>query len=290
VTPVFAGASSRVVAEALHGDAYVLGRSMSNLASSVAQLFGLAGAGLVVATFGDRPAVLVSALGHLLAAGWVRFGLADRPAADRDAAPATSTVRQSWTGNLALLRDRSVRVLLLAQWLPPALATGADALVVPYASEMHYPAGAAGWLLAGVPVGMIVGNVVIGRLTAPSRQERLVPVLVALMGLPCLAFPLGLAWPVPAAALVVVGVGFTFLLGLQRRFRDAIPATVRGQAFGLLATGLMTAQGLLPAVAGLIAAAVPTAVVIAALGGATMLVAVVLTKVLPTLDVARAGS
>jgi predicted MFS family arabinose efflux permease len=281
VTPVFAGASSRVIADVLTGDAYILGRSMSNLASSVAQLFGLTAAGFAVAAFGDRRAVLVSALAHLVASAWVHLRLADRPEPDHGDLYEMSAVRQSWVGNLALLRDRPVRILLLAQWLPPAMLTGADALVVPYASERGFPAGTAGWLLAGVPVGMIVGNFVFGRLVTPARHERLVPVLVALMGLPCLVFPAGLPWPAIAAALAVVGVGFTFLLGLQRRFRDAIPESGRGQAFSLLATGLMTAQGLLPAMSGLVAEAVPTAFVIALLGGVTVLIALVLPAVLP---------
>lgn len=41
-TPVFSGASSRLVAQWLQGDAYVLGRSLNNIAASGAQLFGLA--------------------------------------------------------------------------------------------------------------------------------------------------------------------------------------------------------------------------------------------------------
>ena len=41
-TPVFHGASSRLVAQSLEGDAYVLGRSLNNIAASGAQLFGLA--------------------------------------------------------------------------------------------------------------------------------------------------------------------------------------------------------------------------------------------------------
>lgn len=41
-TPVFHGASSRLVAQSLKGDAYVLGRSLNNIAGAGAQLFGLA--------------------------------------------------------------------------------------------------------------------------------------------------------------------------------------------------------------------------------------------------------
>ncbi|MGI5246008.1 MFS transporter [Dactylosporangium sp. CA-139066] len=112
-----------------------------------------------------------------------------------------------------------------------------------------------------------------GRLIGPARRERLVPALIALMGVPCLAFAAPLPWPALAAALVVVGAGFAFGLGVQEAFRDALPERGRGQAFGLLSTGLMTAQGLLPALAGLLAEGLAPGAVIGLLGGATLVAA-----------------
>nr|BFE64585.1 hypothetical protein GCM10020063_091110 [Dactylosporangium thailandense] len=343
LTPVFMGAQNALIAEALTGDAYVLGRSLSNVASSLAQLVGMAGAGVAVATLGGRNAMLMAAIGHVIAAVWTRLALADHPApssatensatensettkaelasdepksnetaSDGTAGNGTASggsaragearagkaglgkaglgkaglgkanglAAASWRGNAALLRDRTIRRLLLVQWLPPAFITGAEALMVPYAAGRGFPAGVAGWLLAAIPVGMVAGNLVIGRLLAPARRERLVPALIALMGLPCLAFavPPGAAgghptWPLLAAALVVVGVGSAFGLGVQAAFRDALPADGRGQAFGLLSTGLMTAQGLLPALAGLLAEALRPGLVVGLLGAATLLIA-----------------
>jgi predicted MFS family arabinose efflux permease len=270
LTPVFAGASNSLIAEVLTGDAYVLGRSLSNMASSLAQLAGMAGAGLAVAALGGRRAMLCAALGHVAAAAWTRFGLPDLPLS-RAAPVAGGLAAASWRGNMALLRDRTVRRLLLVQWLPPAFATGAEALMVPYAAGRGFPVSVAGWLLAAVPVGMIAGNLVVGRLVRPARRERLVPALIALMGLPCLAFLAPLPWPVLAAALVVLGVGFSFGLGVQAAFRDALPEDGRGQAFALLGTGLMTAQGLLPALAGLLAEMLRTGAVIGLLGAATLI-------------------
>ncbi|WP_433053420.1 MFS transporter [Dactylosporangium sp. CS-033363] len=272
LTPVFMGAQNALIADALTGDAYVLGRSLASVASSLAQLLGLAAAGVAVATLGGRNAMFLAALGHLIAAAWTRLSLQEaavvRPVRGGIAAA-------SWRGNAVLLRDRAVRRLLLVQWLPPAFITGAEALMVPFAAQRGFATGVAGWLLAAIPVGMVAGNLVVGRLLAPVRRERLVPALIALMGLPCLVFALpgGPAWPVLAAALVVVGFGFAYSLGVQAAFRDALPAEGRGQAFGLLSTGLMTAQGLLPAVAGLLAESMRPAVVIALLGAATLLIA-----------------
>ncbi|WP_238012515.1 MFS transporter [Dactylosporangium sp. AC04546] len=263
VTPVFHGAANRLIAEVLPGDAYVLGRSLSNLASSLAQLAGLAGAGIAVAALGEREAILCAAAGHLVAALWTRLGL---PALSL---PATTgrLITASLRGNVALLKDPAIRRLLLTQWLPPGFVTGAEALVVPYAADRGLPAG---WLLAAVPVGMIIGNLVVGRMVAPATRERLVPVLIAAMGAPLLVFLTNAPWPGLVAALVVVGGGFAFGLGVQAAFRDALPDGGGGQAFALLSTGLMTAQGLLPALAGLLAEALAPGAVIALLGLATL--------------------
>ncbi|GGM12175.1 MFS transporter [Dactylosporangium sucinum] len=263
VTPVFHGAANRLIAEVLPGDAYVLGRSLSNLASSLAQLAGLAGAGIAVAALGERQAILCAAVGHVVAALWTRLGLPALAVPARTGALIAASVR----GNAELLRDPAIRRLLLIQWLPSGFITGAEALIVPYAADRGLPAG---WLLAAVPMGMIAGNLVIGRLVAPRTRERLVPVLIAAMGAPLLVFLADAPWVGLVAALVVVGVGFAFGLGVQAAFRDALPEDGGGQAFALLGTGLMTAQGLLPAVAGLLAEALAPGTVIALLGVATL--------------------
>ena len=288
LTPLFLGAASRVMADVLVGDAYVLARSLSNAASSAAQLLGLVGGGLAVAALGGPRALAVSAACHLVASLWVRLRLPYLPAPPPEPATHRSTMGQSWHGNLRLLGDRPIRVLLLAQWLPAAFATGAESLIVPYAAERGFPTAAAGWLLAALPVGMIAGDLVVGRFVRPADRERLVPALVATLGVPLLVFtagpPLISAWPpllVAAGLLLATGFGFAYGLGVQRQFRELVPESVRGQAFGLMSTGLMTAQGITPALCGLAAELLPTGQVIALAGVATVATAVVLRGVLP---------
>lgn len=74
-TPVFSGASSRLVAQWLEGDAYVLGRSLNNIAGSGAQLFGLALGGAAVAVLGPHRALAVSAALYLGCALAIRIRL-----------------------------------------------------------------------------------------------------------------------------------------------------------------------------------------------------------------------
>ncbi len=100
---------------------------------------------------------------------------------------------------------------------------------------------------------MIAGDLAAGRLLRPATRERLTIPLMLLAGLPLLAFAAGPPLPVAAGLLAVSGIGPAYLLGIQRRFLDAVPAPVLGQAFGLLSTGLMTFQGAGPALFGAVA-------------------------------------
>ncbi|MBO3743485.1 MFS transporter [Actinoplanes flavus] len=271
-TPVFSGAASKVIAERLTGDAYVLGRSLTSMSSSAAQLLGLAGGGVAVATLGARPALLVAAVCHLLAAAAVRIGL---PADRGDAGSKTGgAVRDSWTGAISMLTNRTIRRLLLAQWLPSAFVAGSEALLVAYAARRGFAPGAGAILMAAPAVGMLIGNFAVGRLLRPSVRERLSAPLIILLGTPLITLLAPLPLPLVAAVLTLAGTGFAYGLGLQREFLEAAPADRLGQLFALLSTGLMALQGVGPLVFGALAELTAPATAIAAAGIATSLVAV----------------
>jgi MFS family permease len=278
LTPVFGGASARLVAEVLTGDAYVLGRSLSSMSSSAAQLLGLAGGGVAIGALGARHALLVSAGCHLVAAAAVRLRLPDLdlPATISRRGRTRSALRQSLAGNRVLLRDPEVRLLMLAQWLPAAFVTGAESLIIGYASSRGFRAGSAGLLLACLPVGMLAGDLVVGRFVRPATRERLVVPLVGVLGVPLLAIAADPPFAVTAALLAVTGTGFAYGLGIQRRFLDAVPEERRGQAFGLLSSGLMTLQGVGPAVFGALAEVTPIRYAVSLAGAATVVTAVLL--------------
>jgi predicted MFS family arabinose efflux permease len=274
LTPVFAGATSRLIAETLSGDAYVLGRSLANIAAAAAQLLGLAAGGATVAALGARDALLVTAACHLAAAAAIRAWLPGLPAAPLPPGrPQEPVLKQSWSVSGQLITDPAVRVLLLAACLPPAFLTGAESLIVPYAAEHHFAAGAPGLLLACVPVGMIAGDFAAGRLLRPATRERLVIPLMMVAGLPLLAFAAGPSLPATAGLLIVTGIGPAYLLGIQRRFLDAVPAAVLGQAFSLLSTALMTFQGVGPVLFGVVTLVTPPGRAMALAGLATIVTA-----------------
>ncbi|MET8149234.1 MFS transporter [Actinoplanes sp. NPDC049668] len=267
LAPVAQAARTALLADVLTGDAYVLGRSLFTVTSGAMQVVGAAVGGLLLVTAGPAGALWLSAAACGVSAIVVRFGMAGRPA--RSAAEA-GAVRQTWRVNGRLLRDAPMRRLLLAQWLPGALMVGAEGVVVPYTAQSGRP-GAAGVLLAAAAFGMLAGQLLVARLAAPALRERLTPWLALLLGVPLAAF---LLRPGPVAAAVILALaaaGFSYHLGLARRFLEAAPERWRGQTFGLASTGTMVLQGLAMAGAGALAELVAPRVVMALAGVASVL-------------------
>jgi MFS family permease len=268
LTPVTTGATARVLAEALTGDTYVLGRSLSYIVAVSAQMVGMAASGTLVVWLGVERTMLVTAGAHLVAAAISRLFLS--PArAPRASAPATgdgSIVRRTLRGNAALVASPGVLKLIMVQCLPAAYLAAAGSLLVPYSAHRGFSPQQTGVLLAATSVGMLIGDVVIGRAFAPATRERLVLPLLLVMGTPSLTLALDLPYPAVAAAYVVTGTGSAYLLGLQRRFLKAVPAELQGQGFALLNTTTMSIQGVGPLVFGVVAEFVPVGVAIALTG------------------------
>ena len=147
---------------------------------------------------------------------------------------------------------------------------------MPYTRSLGHPASAASPLLAAVPAGMLLGDVIVGRYCLPAARERLAFPLAAAMGVPLVALLARPPVPLAALALLVCGFGFAYELGLQRAFLDSLPDGLRGQAFGLNATGGMGGQGLFPPVAGALALAFGAGAAMAIAGLATVLAALAL--------------
>jgi MFS family permease len=266
VAPVAQAARTALLPDLLEHDAYVLGRSMFTVVSGAMQVVGAAVGGLLLAAAGPAGALWLSAAACVGSAVIVRAGLADRPA--RSAA-GTGTVGETWRGNRALLADPAVRGLLLAQWLPGALMVAAEGVVVPYAAAQGR-GPAAGLILAASAGGMLTGEFLVARFVAPRARERLTPWLALVLGVPLTLFLVRPGVPLAAIVLAVAAAGFSYQLGLARRFLDAVPPARRGQAFGLAGTGTMTLQGLAMAAAGALADVLAPGTVMALAGIASL--------------------
>ncbi|MEV6041272.1 MFS transporter [Nonomuraea sp. NPDC052116] len=277
-TPVFFAARAAMLPDVLPGDAFVLGRSVLNVASASAQIAGLAAGGAFLAVAGPSGALATTAGLAAVAAVVLRAGLPYRPARGtaRAGTVGAGTVRQTLRVNRRLLADGRVRGLLLAGWLPCVFLAGAEAMVVPYLGGQ----GQAGVVLAAAAGGMAVGEFAVGRFAAPGLRERLSFPLAVLLGVPWVGFALGpgMAWAAVLAAVATAGLSYQ--LGLQLRFVESVPEEVRGQAFGLQSSGLMTGQAAGAALVGALGEVIAPGPAIAVAGGAGVLVALALAGVL----------
>ncbi|WP_346433800.1 MFS transporter [Nonomuraea composti] len=274
---VASAARGALLPELLDGDRYVLGRALFSMAAGGTQVLGFAAGGMLIAVLGPCGALWVTVVSCLLSAALLRLRLAERP--HRAAATAEGGVRETWRVNRELLRRTTVRSSLLAQWLPAALVVGAEGVLVPYADRIGVP-GAAGMLFTAVALGMLAGDLVIGRLVAPRCRERLAGPLALLLGAPLLGFVLSPGPVVAALLLAGSGFGVAYQLGLARRFLEVVPEGNRGQAFGLALTGTMTAQGVFAAGGGALGEVAAPGLVVGAAGAASLLSVLALWRVL----------
>ncbi|UBU17858.1 MFS transporter [Nonomuraea gerenzanensis] len=274
---IASAARGALLPELLDGDRYVLGRAVFSMAAGGTQVLGFAAGGMLIAAIGPYGALWITVASCLLSAALLRLRLAGGPG--RGTTAGTYAVRQTWRVNRELLRRPEVRSLLLAQWLPPALVVGAEGVLVPYAVRIGVP-GSAGLLFTAVALGMLAGDLVIGRLAGPERRERLARPLALLLGAPLLGFVPSPGPGVAAVLLAVSGFGVAYQLGLARRFLEAVPTESRGQAFGLALTGTTTLQGLSAAGGGALGEVVAPGLVVGAAGAASLLAVRALWRVL----------
>ncbi|GLY93427.1 MFS transporter [Actinoplanes sp. NBRC 103695] len=272
LAPIAMAARTAVLPDLLEGDRFVLGRSLFTLVSAGMQVAGAAVGGVLLAVAGPDGALWLAAASCVASALVSRFGMRDRPArtSGPGATAGRSAVRETLRVNGILLRDAPMRGLLLAHWAPVTLMVGAEGVVVPYAAGLGREP-AAGVILAVGAAGMLIGEFVVGRLLPPHRREQLTPWLALLFGAPLLVF---LVRPGVVAAALLLGLataGMSYHLGLARRFLEAAPEAHRGQAFGLLNTGMMTAQGLTMAGAGALAEFLSPGTVMAVAGVASLI-------------------
>ncbi|MDR6974789.1 putative MFS family arabinose efflux permease [Streptomyces sp. 3330] len=229
--------------EILTKDGYLPGRSLFNMLSGLMQIVGFATGGALVTVFSPRPVLLLAALLYSTAAVVARLGLTVRPprAAGR---PSVAETRRT---NAVLWSSRPRRLTYLGLWLPNGLVVGCEALFVSYDPD------AAGTLFACGALGMLAGDLTVGRLVPPGLRPRLATPLLLLLATPYAFFALRPALPLAAACAALASVGFGASLVQQERLMALTPPELSGHALGLHSAGMLTMQGVSAALAGAIA-------------------------------------
>jgi MFS family permease len=278
--PPFESARSALMADVLEGDRYAVATSLTNITLQLAQVVGFLAAGALVAAFSPSAALLVDGITFAVSALWLARGLHRRPAPAAEGGDGPRSLWQDTADGLRLIR-RSPRLLAImgVLWLGTLFAYASEGVAAPLVHELGSRTTTIGILLAANPLGVALGGLVVARLIAPDRRERLVVPLVVLSLAPVLAAglvallaaPGVLAFAVVVALLFVSGLGASWLIPLNVSFVQAVPAAYRGRAFGVAVSGLYGVQALGALGAGLGAEGFSASAVLALSGGLGLL-------------------
>lgn len=228
-----------LLSEIVPKDAFVLARATMNLTVGGMQIIGYGVGAMLLALLSASWLFSIAAVVALVAAVIVRLGIADHPPRATG-----KVVERTRAVNRDLLGSPVVRPLLIMMWVPNGLIVGCEALFIPY------DPGAGGYLFAAGAVGMLAGDVVIGRFLPEALRDRLIVPLRVLLAAPFLLFPLDLPLPVMLVLVTVSAFGYPASLPMQERLVHHTGAEVRGQAFGLSSVGLMSGQAMGAVLAG----------------------------------------
>ncbi|MGW0751390.1 MFS transporter [Streptomyces sp. NPDC002587] len=237
------GTRMGLLAEVAPTSTYALARSLMNITSGGMAVLGYAVGALLLRYLSPQGVFVMAAsltgLALVVVATTVRersIRLTRRPG-----------LRQTWTTNVALFSRSGRRALLLNLWVPNGLVVGCEALFISY-SPRH-----AGALLAAGSAGMLLGDLVVGRLLSADGRRRHAFALRLLLALPYLLFAAHPPLPVVMAAVFIASVGFAATLPLQEQLLASTPEAVQGQVQGVESAGRMTWQGIGAAIAGSVA-------------------------------------
>jgi MFS family permease len=274
--PPFESARSALIADVLEGDRYAVANSLTNITLQLAQVIGFLAAGALVAALSPSAALLIDGVTFAVSALWLTQGLQRRSAPTSEAGEGRRSVWQDIGDGLRLI-GRSPRLLAImgVLWVATLFATASEGVAAPLVEQLGHRATAIGALLAAHPLGVTVGGLVVARLVAPDRRERLVGPLVVLSLAPILAAglvavlapPGGAAFAVVLVLLFLSGLGTSWLIPLNVSFVQAVPSAYRGRAFGVAVSGLYGVQAIGAFAAGVGAEALSPGGVVALSGG-----------------------
>ena len=251
-------------------DDYALARSAMNVSVGVMQIVGFATGWLLLNVLSVSQVFWLAAALAALAVPITRGGIGVH--APRRVG--RTGIGETWRGNVALLGLPSTRALMLALCVPTGLVAGCEAVFVPYAGDQAAP------LFVAAALGMLIGDVVTGRLLTPAQRRRCTRWLRILLAAPFLAF---LWHPEVTLAALLTGaacIGYAATLGQQELLVRLTPASLSGQVLGAESAARVACQGLGAAAAGGLAEVLAVGPSIALLALASLLVSAALTPAL----------
>lgn len=250
LSPPFEAARSALLADVLQGDAYVVGNALNQTVNQAAQVVGFVGGGALVALLSTEGALLANAGTFALSALLIVVGVTER--GRQPLATTAPLLSEAAEGARLVLRSPALRGLLSWGLLSAAIVIAPEGLAVAIADESGGGALVAGILTAAVPAGFLIGSFLLLRLPREHRERLFVP--LALLSVATLVLtPLIDSVVLLTAVWVLAGVGNALQLIANASFVQAVPAHLRGRAYGVAGTALAVIQGIVLLAAGALA-------------------------------------
>ncbi|MGI5285839.1 MFS transporter [Nonomuraea polychroma] len=243
----FSAARAALVPEILEGDRYVIGSALQNMTNQAVQMIGFAAGGALIATMGPYRALALDAATFLASALILISGVRRRPAAGAGDGSKPSMWTMTRAGGRLVFGSRKLRTLVLFAWLCGFYVLP-EGIAVPYAAT--FDAGTlpmpviTGLLMAAMPTGTVVGAFLFSRFVSPPRRLRLMGWMAMLSCAPLIVTAMRPPLAIVLVAWVLSGIGGAYQLAANAAFVQSVPPERRAQAFGIVQSGLMAAQGI----------------------------------------------
>ena len=279
VLSIGSGVRWGLLAEVLPRGQYALARSAMNVSVGVMQVLGFAVGGSLLHLLSVEQVLWVAAALAATAVPVTWSGVGDRC----PRRTGRTGLRETWRGNRILLTLPSTRPLLLALTIPNGLVAGCEALFVPYAGD-----AAAALFVAGA-AGMLVGDVLVGRVLDAAQRRASARWLRWWLAVPFIFFVLHPGTPVAALLAACACLGYAATLAQQELLVELTPPDLSGQVLGAESAARATCQGIGALLAGAVAEVIDPGNAIAVLACASLLVCAVLTRPLIRATQSRSG-
>lgn len=243
----FSAARAALLPEILSGDRYVVGSALQNMTHQGVQMLGFAAGGVVILHIGPYRGLALDSATFLASALILASGVRRRPAPAQEQGDRRSMWEMTRLGARLVFGDRRLRTLVLFAWLCGFYVL-AEGIAIPYAATLADDPDSlkvmSGLLMAAMPTGTVLGAFLFSRLVPPSGRLRAMSWLAMLSCAPLILCAMRPPFPVVLVLWTLSGVGGAYQLAANAAFVQGVPPERRGQAFGLVQSGLLAVQGL----------------------------------------------
>lgn len=236
--------------DVLPTEIYPTGVAVNHLTSQLVSLIGFAGGGVLVTLAGPTVSLLGNAATFAVCALVTLAMVRPRPAARKEGDGVSWL--SSTGGGLSLIAASPPLRSLLGLAMLAAFHVIPEAIAVPYAVSLGLGSTEAGFLMATLAVGNVIGVYVMTKWVPVDKRLRWMGPMALLASLPLVAGPLQPGFYALLVLWTVTGVLTAYQVSANAEFVRIVPQEQRGQAVGLASSAMIAVQGLGVLVGGLL--------------------------------------